>query len=278
MSKPPDRTATPNLPARQDELIVPGYGNNAPPVIVMGAGQPHASVGSSFIRNVTGGILATIFLTVAGWLLNNAFWLMASALRYGKNARVEMPEEAGKAPKPSLAEKGKHLFENIKEKAHDVKEGAAKPVVTAMKKAEDKAEEKGKEFIDAIKGNHPPNNAPPGGLGGMMQARQEAQAKAAEERKQAAHEYLIVRAREAKVTVDPAWSLARLDAEVNSAEDAAWRKRFNASCPNPRCRRPYRIRDSAKKERYRCDNCQTIFSGGAARAKGAPPRPRIIYR
>jgi hypothetical protein len=280
MSTPPGNT--PNLPARQDELIVPGYGNNASPVIMVGGHQPHGSVGASFVRNVTGGILATIFLSIAGWFFHNAFWIMANALRYGKNAKVEMPDEGPTTPKPTFAEKGKAIFEKVKEKTHDLKEGAAKPVVTVMKKAEEKVEKTAKEGVEkvteAIRGNQAPGNAPPGGLAGMMQARQEAQAKAAEERKQAAHDHLIVRARTANVTVDPAWSTARLDAEVNAAEDAAWKKRYNAACPNPRCRKPYRIRDSAKKERFKCNVCQNIFSGGAARALGTPPRPRIVYR
>ena len=161
----------------------------------------------------------------------------------------------------------------VKEEVHAVKEVAGK-----VKAVEQKAEKVGSKIADAghdvagaIKGmgNHAKE-----AVGGMAahiaearQARQEAQEKAL-------YDQLIVRARAARVTVDPSWSLARLAAEVGQAEDIAWRKRYNAQCPNPRCRRPLRISDRLKHERFRCPQCQEIFTGGRARALGTPPMPR----
>jgi hypothetical protein len=275
MGKPPDRSNTPNLPARQDELILPSYGNNAPPVIMVGGHQPHGSVGSSFVRNVTGGILATIFLSIGGWLISNSFWLMAQALRHGHGAKVEMPEEAGTTPKPpklTLAEKGKVLFEKAKDKALDVKESAAKPVVTVMKKAEEKVEKTAKDGIekvtDALKGNGARANGGGMTLGDAWQARREAQEKATRER-------LLVRAREDGIQADDSWSLARLEAEIYQVESAKWKKQWNARCPN--CRSPLHINDRLKRERVRCRGCQQIISGGTARSLGPPPMPRRLF-
>jgi hypothetical protein len=272
-----------NLPARQDELILPGYGaqNNAPPVVIMGAHQPHTTVGSSFLRNVVGGVLATIFLSLGGWLITNSFWLMASALRYGKNAEVEMPEDAETKPKPTLAEKGKGLFDKVaaplKEKVHDVKENAAKPVAAVVHKAQEKVEketakviETGKELTDALKGNGVRANGTGGGMtiADAWRARREAQEKAA-------HDRLLVRARAAGIQADESWSLARLEAEVYQVESTAWRKKWNAQCPM--CRSPLQINDRLKRERVRCKRCQQIISGGTARSLGPPPMPRRLF-
>jgi hypothetical protein len=104
-------------------------------------------------------------------------------------------------------------------------------------------------------------------------------AKALHDRKEAKekahHDQLIVRARTVGVKADESWSLARLDAEVNQAEDKAWRKRYNAQCP--RCHRPTRIYEGGKNSQLQCVICKTIFSGRTARALGAPVRPRPRY-
>jgi hypothetical protein len=93
-----------------------------------------------------------------------------------------------------------------------------------------------------------------------------------EEREKAHRDQLIVRARKVKLTVDEAWSLERLDAEVNEAEDIAWRKRYNGQCP--RCHYPAHISRNLKYGQLICNRCHTIFSVGTARGLGAPPRPK----
>jgi hypothetical protein len=97
-------------------------------------------------------------------------------------------------------------------------------------------------------------------------ARKEAQEKAARDR-------LIVRARASGVTVDESWSVVRLDAEVRQAEEIAWRRKYNARCPMPKCHWPMHINDRMKHERLRCPRCQEIIAGSAARALGPPPMP-----
>jgi hypothetical protein len=88
----------------------------------------------------------------------------------------------------------------------------------------------------------------------------------------AKYDQLVVHARAIGVKVDDTWSVARLEAEVNQAEDIVWRKRWNAQCP--RCHHPQRIRESAKRENLQCLHCLGIFYGARARALGAPPRPQ----
>jgi hypothetical protein len=109
-----------------------------------------------------------------------------------------------------------------------------------------------------------------------MNSTSERIAKALHDRKEAkekAHyDQLKVHARTIGVKVDESWSLARLDAEINAAEDARWHKRYNAQCP--RCHRPTRITEAGTRELFACDSCHTMFSGRAARSLGAPPRQR----
>jgi hypothetical protein len=93
-----------------------------------------------------------------------------------------------------------------------------------------------------------------------------------EAKDQEKYDKLIVRARDAKVKVDESWSLTRLEAEVNHAEDAAWHKRYNGQCP--RCHRPARIHRDLKYGPLICPGCQFIYSVGWARSLGAPPRPQ----
>jgi hypothetical protein len=92
------------------------------------------------------------------------------------------------------------------------------------------------------------------------------------EKEQAKYDQLIVHARGLGITVDDAWSLARLEAEVAAVEDARWKRRYNAQCPY--CHHPQRVRASGKFERFGCNNCHNIFSGATARGLGTPPRPQ----
>jgi hypothetical protein len=231
----------------------------------MGGQQPHGSVGSSFVRNVTGGILATLFLTLAGWLLNNAFWIMAQALRHGHGAKVEMPEDGEAKPKPTLAEKGKGLLEKVKEKTHDLKEGGgiAKPVVNTVKKAEEKVEKTAKEGVEkvteAIRGS--PGNQSNGGIFGTPEERARVAAEKQKAREAAQRDVLIVQARDLGVTVDPNWSFARLNAEVGSARMKQMQKNApNARCP--RCRYPAHLNPNKKGGEFVCPNpkCGAVSS------------------
>jgi hypothetical protein len=96
-----------------------------------------------------------------------------------------------------------------------------------------------------------------------------------EAKEKAQYDQLVARARDAGVKVDKEWTLEQLDAEVNKAEDKAWRKRWNAQCPNRRCRRPMRINSAATYYEQRiCKGCQSLYSAGRARSLGPPPKPR----
>jgi hypothetical protein len=181
-------------------------------------------------------------------------------------------------PFPKMKKKAAPVVEAVKDALRDHKPAIPKvaapvvalaavpkvaPKIQAIEKIIEKREEK---LAKAVKG-----------AGDKVKGAGDRVAKAIQKRRedkdQAKHDQLVVRAREAGVKVDDTWSLARLDAEVNAAEDARWKRRYNATCPNPRCRRPQRIRDSAKRENLQCLYCGAMFYGARARALGAPPRP-----
>jgi hypothetical protein len=91
-------------------------------------------------------------------------------------------------------------------------------------------------------------------------------------KEQEKYDHLLFRAKKVKLTVDESWSITRLEAEINEAEDAIWHKRFNGQCP--RCHRPARIHRDLKYGPILCPGCQFIYSVGWARRLGAPPRPQ----
>jgi hypothetical protein len=86
------------------------------------------------------------------------------------------------------------------------------------------------------------------------------------------YDQLVVRAEKIKLKVDDNWSLARLEAEVNEAEDAAYRKRYNGQCPH--CHHPVRIHRDVRSGPLICTYCNVIFSAWRARSLGPPPRPQ----
>jgi Sec-independent protein translocase protein TatA len=161
----------------------------------------------------------------------------------------------------------------LKEEVHAVKETAAK-IKTVEQNAEKGAEKlahAGHDIANVVKDTGTKAKDAVDGAAARV-------AKALHDRKEAkehaAYDRLVVRARVAGVKVDASWSLTRLDAEVNLAEDIAWRKRYNAQCPNPRCRAPARVTRHDKQERFICLRCKTNYSGGTALAAGPPIRPR----
>jgi hypothetical protein len=161
----------------------------------------------------------------------------------------------------------------LKEEIHAVKDVAvkAKAVEEKAQKGVEKIADAGHDIADALKGAGGKAKDAVGDMGAKaaeaLRARKEAQEKAERDR-------LIVRARNVGLTLDESWSVTRLGAEVDQAEEIAWRKRYNAQCTNPRCRWPMRISDRGKHERFRCPRCQGIFIGGVARTLGPPPMPR----
>ncbi len=171
--------------------------------------------------------------------------------------------EGGAVPKPAvplaLALGNVPPVKKLKEEAHVVREvaGTAKALEKGGVKIAAAIKDAGSKAKEAV--------------GGGVAAIAEARRKKKEAQEKAEHDRLMVRARAAGLKADESWSNAKLEAEIGQAELIAWRKRFNAMCPNPKCRRPMKISDRMKRERFRCPKCQGIFSGATARALGTPP-------
>jgi hypothetical protein len=182
---------------------------------------------------------------------------------------VPVPKAAG--PVGAAIAAG-NTVKKVKEEVHAVREVAGKVKAVEQKAGEvgSKIADAGHDVAGAIKGmgSHATE-----AVGGMAAHIAEAKRARHEAQEKAMHDQLIVRARAAGVTVDASWSVARLAAEVNMAEEVAWRKRYNAQCPNPRCHKPLRINPSSPA--WKTGNC--IYCGGrfylrAGINLGPPPR------
>jgi hypothetical protein len=187
----------------------------------------------------------------------------------GDNARPAGPIAGMLASIPAV--------KKIQEETHAVKEmaGKVKAAEQGVQKGVEKIADTGEKVVDALKNaGGKATDAVGGGVAHLAEAwhgRQQANEEAHRER-------LIVAAGTAGVQVDESWPIARLEAELNRAEDIAWHHRWNARCPHAKCHKPLRLNPSTPAWKTgNCIYCGQRFYLRAAVNLGPPPRPRSRY-
>ena len=182
----------------------------------------------------------------------------ASPLPLTVTPRIPFPEIVTKK-KEEVVEKATEkvtakVVEPIKEGAEkaatEVKEGAAKivgEVVGVKKKLADSIDDyRAKKITDQITAEEI-------------------------ERKQ-----LVARCRELGVACEDDWPLISLQKALAEQYKTQWYGRFNAQCPNPRCRKPMKLSASAH-GRHVCSHCKASFVASDAKRKGPPPVPKNFH-